>query len=1817
MLFNPLTSFIKRGINFLFRDEEEEETFEFNRKNNQLKPINPKTFKSKTLGYRPYKSEAVETTAQFFGVGERESPFRAAARGAGGSIVSIKQTAGQLMTEAGETDLLGRLIAPFDIGTFGERYEKARDGELKNLDNAYWTAPKESKERDRFNKAIADVGKKWVESNKAWIKEKNLDPQKGEDMLIYDLGAGAGSLIEAVVLTALTGDPTIASISFGLKTKGAVYEEAREFEKTPEEASLISTGAGITEAVLEKFGLNRFMNPATKGIVSTMTSRFITEAVQEGLQGLGTNVWTRIGYNDKQNLMEGVTRSVLIGGFIGGGASIAMSPFESRGIDSQPEQNGLTMVETNHLNKIIIPKITTEIRNGVENAYKKMEKYTEKHPMGMTLEDVSKDKKEPSKMEGMIKPEEIVEPEMIEPISKLHPEDAKKMEEFIDYVRLEKEENIDLEVSARELAEHYGIEEPKTKGTLANKFERVLYEKEKRTKVPVEDVKYKKEAERKVKFETPVKEANKILGKFFNEKEVEFMTFDSRVPHLPGGKFTPGKIYGRSYKNMIDVVERNGKVSEEVVYHESFHQYFDRFVSKERRGNLTKLMIEKRDIKATENQSAELVAEEMMADEFADWLRTGKTFSEKLASFFRTIVYQLKKWSGKESQVQKLFDDMVAGKREVAEGKEISPKYKKEVEQKKIENIYAIEAEKAEFAKKKEKEIKTIESKEFDTISEEIREQVNPFFRPSRERTSRAFSLIGNKDTTVPLFSDLFEDWIKKGTEVIVEPYAGAYTLGTHSMEKAINAGLKEFHSNIFDNEKYIIVDAIKQGKIKEVEMGVVRAVKTLDERIFENARKELDVLKVLKVLKDFKSKNSKSFIGSGKWLDYIRKKKVGKEVLLYKDVYEKYRKVFQEAFNDIAKTEVSNLDTAVLNSLYKRIGIFGGKGQSLLRVGGFTTIETNIFGKYGMMHGFKDIENSFNIAKKAGTKIKLYNEDGINFIKRFNKNSEKIGFYFDPPYVKTAGKAYKETGIEQLNRFSSGKKFYEKHKNVFEMVVKGSKIALTNDVDQEYISTLLPKIKNAKLFAYREGNTPTSLIVSEETEGVVNDFVGKAEKGESFKAYKWSNQEHLAKVIRRGGYTEKTIEFLKKHNVSDDVINSLKIDGTHLKDLVKVKREANGEISTTISKEALDYIKSTSKIKNLDKKWIKKHSFGAIKKEVAGIFQGYETGARFFHRIGEGFKTLLFDPIRAGERLAAKREKKLKTNELKPVFDLNKRQAKQLWAYTAKKQGKDVKAPEYNKLNKKVKKAYIAVIRTTEKLYPTVKKITIKRGREIGEIKNYSPLYTKDDIKLVDEGGFNFTRKDPFFGSTKERVEGVPTKFYEKDYRKVMDSWIAGVSKYIDVGERTVAVKYLLDSKELQEIAGKETTNKLLEWYNYIVSPPKVEGLNKGMRIVRTTQALSILGFKYSVPIKQFLNIFDLYTMTSAKSLMKAGTKVFGHSPVAELARNSGSVQERSVGLAVQDLKSTLVNWGSKPTLYTDKLTARIGRIALVDQMLIRNKKAGIKLSPKEFKNMERRADDCVDAVMGAMSSAETPAYFRSEIGKNVNQFYSQLNAKMQHYLTDIFKDEKYAKMAGGKKKLLAKSLVSVLLAGYLEKAISDLYFADEPDDIAKGILESLAGNLPIVGSIMFALKTGQPYSPSPVLGNITKLLIAIAEGKTDKALWAASGFLGFPVQLKNVITGSEVVSKKGVYSKKGKLLFPVEETSEQARTLLKGKWGSRAAQEYFEPEEDKEEAKTPAEKRRMEMKERLEKSREESESGKRRREMKERLEKSRKNKL
>ena len=1119
-------------------------------------------------------------------------------------------------------------------------------------------------------------------------------------------------------------------------------------------------------------------------------------------------------------------------------------------------------------------------------------------------------------------------------------------------------------------------------------------------------------------------------------------------------------------------------------------------------------------------------------------------------------------------------------------------------------------------------------------ISPKLKEKIKAYIRPGKSKNSRAFGLLGNKDTTIPLFQNMYENWVNMGVESIVEPYAGAFTLGTHSLNNAMVSGLKEYHANIFDKDKYIIVKAIKNKKVSEVKKLYKNTVKDLEAEIFKAAKEDTMVNKFL--LK-FKKKYPDNFIGDNLFKEWTKKEKLGAEVTVYIDYRKRFAKVFQQAFNKIADIEIKDLKDAVKVSFIHRIGQRATKVQKLVNNFGFQSYENLIFDTFGALTAMDDIANTFKLAEENNTKIKLYNMDGVEMINKIQKGkipSEKIGYYLDPPYISTAAATYREQikqqekGTEFIQKFADPQEFINAHKSIID---SDSKKAFTNDINEDYLWGMLDVDKNFKLFAYKEGMTPTSLVVDSKTSETTNDyFTSAAAQDNVLLTY-----DYVLNKLKKQGSVDINIKALKDKGVPDELIKEVGdalskeiVDerGTFkkLQDLIKMKvNTIDGEkyISAVINKKTLNYIKNTSNVKDLKPRWVKELSFESAERTVTSVLEGYETGARFFTRLGKGFKQVVFDPIRIAERTAADIALK-EMQKLRKVFfgssflkigGLNKKETESLFYYSAYKQGRMTENEYYNEtkikpkkegptlgdLSKNTQRAYYALRKLTDKYLPKVKMVGKMHGKDVKKVKNYLPMFTKTDLRILEGGGLTgWTRHDPFFGSTIERAADVPFTAYEKNMKKVMENWIYGVTNYVEVGSRTVPIGYLINSTQFKELSG-HSYNKIREWFTHITTPKPPTKAERFVKNVRQIKVFTILSLTVGVVVKQLINTYSFMVTAGIGNVFKAVArksvdafyKGEQKSLITRLANEAGSVNERTLGYDIQDLKSTIMKWMTQPALWTDRLTAKLGYIAILERELQRAKKAGITVDARTFKRMQFVADNIVDGIMGGMAKSEQPKYFRSELGKNVNTFFSQVNSQTQFYVTDIWRKEVSKDIRADQNKIffLTKAMAALFMIGYTEEIINRLDWGfgwDEEEDeadwekIFKETTKNIVGNVPIMGSLIYALETGKPFTPAPVYASLLKIILNLSRGKFGDAAWEGTGFIYMPNAVQNVIKGTKIIKEGGVYDKTGRLMYRVEGTPEQIRTLLKGKYGSKTARDYWE--EKKPKPKTKAEKRK-----------------------------------
>jgi hypothetical protein len=384
-------------------------------------------------------------------------------------------------------------------------------------------------------------------------------------------------------------------------------------------------------------------------------------------------------------------------------------------------------------------------------------------------------------------------------------------------------------------------------------------------------------------------------------------------------------------------------------------------------------------------------------------------------------------------------------------------------------------------------------------IPKEFRKFIKSVKLPSRAKASRLFGLLGNKNTSIPLFEDIYEQWVKDGVTSIFEPYAGAFTLGTHALTKAINAGLKSYHANVFDKEKYMIINAIKEGKEVEIAELLNKAIEQFTIKIYKESAKQPIVQKAFT---EFTKKYPDSFVGGNDWLKFtLYDTNIGADAVNYPDVYEAFREVFQTVMNEFAidRTKIETLQDAVNIAFSNVIGVFSGKSQAMIGSNGFKSFENIVYHpKYGMIAAINQTADMMKLAKEKGTEINIYTEDGADFINRIDGyDNANTGIYLDPPYIKSALSTYKDQSIEDkdlLNKFMIPEEFINTHKKALLAARdEGARIALTNDSNYAYMKALQDELGDPSIFKYKEGSTPTSLITDKATGPISQEYFDKA----------------------------------------------------------------------------------------------------------------------------------------------------------------------------------------------------------------------------------------------------------------------------------------------------------------------------------------------------------------------------------------------------------------------------------------------------------------------------------------------------------------------------------------------------------------------------------------------------------------------------------------------------------------------------------------------------------------------------------------------------
>lgn len=266
------------------------------------------------------------------------------------------------------------------------------------------------------------------------------------------------------------------------------------------------------------------------------------------------------------------------------------------------------------------------------------------------------------------------------------------------------------------------------------------------TKITPEDAKkpviaYKRKIpEEEAIYNIPTEQAEKILRRFFSEKEVKFLAKD--VVYDAKGN----KVYGKYAEALIEVVEKNGKVSDRVLYHEAFHAYFNLFTTPKEREELIKEAIRKhkgkdvwkeiekeyvsgaaryrgkRLVSLSQWKLDRIVAEEMLAEGFAIYNMKGTTLKEKMTlaavRFYVKMKARILRWIGKKPKILPFYERIMRGERPK---EAVTPTGKVRFARKKIPKE---EAEEFEPEEEEQRKLEELYREEFNKIKEEAEKKL-------------------------------------------------------------------------------------------------------------------------------------------------------------------------------------------------------------------------------------------------------------------------------------------------------------------------------------------------------------------------------------------------------------------------------------------------------------------------------------------------------------------------------------------------------------------------------------------------------------------------------------------------------------------------------------------------------------------------------------------------------------------------------------------------------------------------------------------------------------------------------------------------------------------------------------------------------------------------------------------------------------------------------------------------------------------------------------------------------------------------------------
>lgn len=644
-------------------------------------------------------------------------------------------------------------------------------------------------------------------------------------------------------------------------------------------------------------------------------------------------------------------------------------------------------------------------------------------------------------------------------------------------------------------------------------------------------------------------------------------------------------------------------------------------------------------------------------------------------------------------------------------------------------------------------------------------------------------------------------------------------------------------------------------------------------------------------------------------------------------------------------------------------------------------------------------------------------------------------------------------------------------------------------------------------------------------------------------------------------------LKALKDSGVSEEARLIAELpNGMRLSETGKIIRNTDGSFQTAIPKAQLEALKNyTGKVQS---GWVKNTLGKKTKTATQKALEAFRLPAIYFEK--RGLTEALYRPVIEAGRFA----QDIKTDMLKtfgvedifkkgglmtpPALDISAREAKNVQKYFLTRQGVDF-GVTFDMLTDAEKKIAQASDKIFQKYGPLFDDVARRNNLDVGKVEGYAPMYTsrnmllpdrKIETKLTDE-------VSRIFASTYKRVDDVPKEVYELDFRKVMSEYMEGMSRFLAYTDTETNLKAFVNTPEFLRTVNKYDKQVIGKWLGDIVSPtPK----NKFLQNVRSASALSSLGLNAVSVVKQAQT--QLATTIVAKAPPKFRSqfaKDMGIN-VSELA----SISVRAGDISVKDIKNKVIRSMTEPLSKFDRYNAKLSMNRFLDQEYKKQLKKGIAITDDVQKEIIRIASDRLDMWYGGYFAGQKPLAYRNEFMHTLTQFTYPTLSQLNGYAYSFYK----AKGFGNKARKIAETVAAVSTIAYMDEVYEKLSFNwNSREEMQKDLAVAVFGQIPIVGSVFYSLMNNQIPYVAPTISALVKFLDeAIVNKDLEKASWAASSLVGVPKQVKRTVEGIETLNKKGGVDKKGKRTFKLDtkDTMEVARTLIRGKYGSLAGQEY-----------------------------------------------------